>query len=441
MRVLVVGATGCIGSAVAHALRSRGHQVVAGSRQASAGSATMNIDFMQPTPPSLWATRLCTQRIEAVVNCVGILMPSRRQRFERVHAEGPIEMFRGAALAGVRRVIQVSALGVRDDAETLSVPYLHSKLLADDALAALPLDWAVVRPSLVYGPGSQSAALFATLASLPMIALPGRGLQRVQPLHVYELAEAIVRLVEQPEAARRVHELGGPQVLTYRDMLAHYRHALGCGEGLWLPMPMPLMRGTAWLAEAIPQKVFCRDTIRMLERGSVTEANALPGLLGRAPTSMTQGLAITAPQALVDLRVQLSPALSRLGRAALAFLWLYTAFVSALLPHESGLLNLLARCGLEGPAGFAVLLASCSLNATLGVLVLRGSRPWVHAAQFAAVAGYTAAASIGMPALLLDHCGPLVKNLPLLALVLLLWFAAPARQKPGPPRRRVIAAV
>jgi uncharacterized protein YbjT (DUF2867 family) len=424
MRVLVVGATGCVGRAVVHALRSRGHAVVEGARSAADGRHSLHVDYAQARSPQAWAERLQAARIDTVVNCVGILMPSRGQSFERIHTQGPIELFRGAALAGVGRVIQVSALGVRDDADTLSTPYLHSKLLADDALAGLPLDWAVMRPSLIYGPGSQSAALFATLASLPVVSLPGRGTQAVQPIHVYELAEAIALLIERPGETRATYELGGPQVLTYRSMLAHYRHALGLGEALWLPLPMPLMRTTAWLAEAVPQKVFCRDTIRLLERGSVPRENATPALLGRTPTPMAQGLAVSAPEPLLDLRVHLSPAMAIVARVSLAFMWLYTALISALLPQQSGVLQLLARCGFEGRMGLVALVFSCSLNITLGLLSLRRVTPWLQAFQVAAVIGYTATAAVNMHELTLDHCGPLVKNLPVLALIVLLWCAA-----------------
>jgi uncharacterized protein YbjT (DUF2867 family) len=432
MRVLVCGATGCVGRAVVHALRARGHAVVEGARGAVDGRHTMHVDYMQPRAPEAWAAALRRERIDAVVNCVGILMASRGQSFERIHTEGPIELFRGAALAGVQRVLQVSALGVRgsddsmpaDVADTLSTPYLHSKLLADDALATLPLDWAVLRPSLIYGPGSQSAALFATLASLPVVSLPGQGLQAVQPLHVYELAEAMALLIERTGEIKAVHELGGPQALSYRAMLAHYRTAMGLGDALWLPLPMPLMRATAWLAEAIPQKVFCRDTIRLLECGSVPRDNAAPRLLGRLPTPMAQGLAITAAEPLLDLRVHLSPAMAGLARGALAFMWLYTALISALLPQQSGVLQLLARCGFEGRVGMAALVFSCSLNIALGLLSLRRVTPWLQAFQVGAVIGYTATAAFNMPELTIDHCGPLVKNLPVLALIVLLWCAA-----------------
>ena len=426
MRVLVTGATGCVGAAVVHALRARGHAVVEGSRGAADGRHTMHVDYMQPRSPEAWAEALRRERIEVVVNCVGILMPARGQSFERVHTEGPIELFRGAALAGVHRVLQVSALGVGDDAEALATPYLRSKLMADDALASLPLEWAVLRPSLVYGPRSQSAALFATLASLPVISLPRQGWQQVQPLHVYELAEAMARLVEQPGVLREVHELAGPAPITYRDMLAEYRRAQGLGDALWLPVPMPLMKLLALAAEALPQQVYCRDTLRLLERGNTTEHNALPALLGRRPTTMAQGLAVTAPQPLVDLRVQLSPAAQWLARGSLAFMWLYTSLISALLPQESGVLALMARCGFDGNWGIAALVFSCSLNTVLGVLALRRPVPWAMALQVIAVIGYTTTAALNMPELTIDHCGPLVKNLPVLALLTLLWLAAPA---------------
>jgi uncharacterized protein YbjT (DUF2867 family) len=425
MRVLVCGATGCVGRAVVNALRSRGHQVVEGARSAVDGRHAMRIDYMEPRSPDAWAAKLRAARVDVVVNCVGILMASRSQSFERTHTEGPAELFRGAVLAGVRRIVQVSALGVRGDADTLATPYLRSKLMADDALASLPVDWAVLRPSLVYGPGSQSGALFATLASLPVISLPGRGLQEVQPIHVYELAECVARLVERPGELHEVHELGGPQAIAYRDMLAHYRRALNLGDALWLPMPMPLMHAMAWLAEAVPQKVFCRDTIRMLDRGSVPVVNAAPALLGRSPTAMAQGLSITPPEPLVELRVNLSPAMAAAARGALAFMWLYTALISALLPERSGVLNLLARCGFDGRLGIAALVFSCTINIAMGVMVLRRNAPWLNALQAAAVVGYTATAAINMPELTLDHCGPLVKNLPVLALIVLLWLSSP----------------
>ena len=91
----------------------------------------MPVDYMQPVAPEAWAERLARARVDAVVNCVGILMPSRAQSFDRVHAQGPIELFRGAALAGVSRIVQVSALGVTEECGDELPRYITSKREAD----------------------------------------------------------------------------------------------------------------------------------------------------------------------------------------------------------------------------------------------------------------------------------------------------------------------
>ena len=451
MKVLVCGSTGCIGSAVARALRSRGHQVLGTARGDISNSTSHNtshsgglhVDFMTPVTPEAWAQRLHERQIDAVVNCVGMLMPRQGQSFERVHAQGPIELFRGAALAGVQRVVQVSALGAGEDAgedaggvaggvannhaASITSPYLRSKRKADDALLALPLHATVLRPSLVFGPGSASTTLFATLAALPVVSLPGGGQQQLRPIHVYEVAEIITRCLERAAAVRGVYEIGGADVVSYRQMLATYRQALGASLAppLWLPLPMALMQASAWAAETLPQQVFCRETLALLERGNVPAHNAAGALLGRAPTGLAAGLAISPPLPAIDLRVQLSPVAAGLLRATLAFMWLWTAAVSALWPESSGVLALLARCGLEGDAGLVMLVVSCALNVALGLLTLWRPGPRLYAVQLAAIVGYSSVAALNMPELLLDHCGALVKNLPLAVAVLLLWLGAP----------------
>lgn len=425
MRVLVCGSSGCIGAAVAAVLRQRGHQVVLGQRRAPPqGQAWLPVDYQQPATPGDWVRRIAAAGgFDVVINAVGILIPKGGQSFERVHARGPQELFRGAVLAGVGRIIQVSALGVGTHPGALDSPYALTKLQADETLMTLggAVDWAIVRPSLVYGPGSRSAGLFRLLSGLPVVGLPGGGRQPVQPVHVLELAECIVRLAEHPRALARVVEVAGPQVLSYRDMLAAYRRAQGLADPLWLSVPMPLMRWGAALAQGLPQQVFSPDTLAMLAQGHTAQTNGLPGWLGRAPTPLAVGLAVDGPVASPALPAPLRTVL----HWSLAAMWLFTSLVTALWPRESQVLELLARCGFEGGAGVTMMWASCGLNTVLGLWLLWRPGAWAYAVQCGAVLGYTLTAAWNMPELTIDHCGPLVKNVPVLALLVMLWWTAP----------------
>jgi hypothetical protein len=162
--------------------------------------------------------------------------------------------------------------------------------------------------------------------------------------------------------------------------------------------------------------------------------------LGREPSSLSTGLTISRPQPACHLRADISPALATLLRGSLAFMWLWTAAISAAWPHESGVMALLARCGFSGQAGTAAWVFSCALNVGLGLMVWLRPGPAVHVLQCAAILGYGVTAAVGMPELTLDHCGPLVKNLPVLAAALVLWLAAPsALSAPRPVKRQLIA--
>src|SRR5690606_7840439 len=176
MNILLCGANGFIGRHLAAALEGRGHRVVRGVRDTEDGKDAVAIDYTRDHGPDIWRPRL--EGIDVVINAVGILRERGTATFGALHARAPIALFDAAAQVGVRRVVQIAALGADEGAQSR---YHRSKKQADDYLATLPLDWVVVQPSLVYGPGGTSAKLFDTLAALPLIPLPGGGRQRIQP--------------------------------------------------------------------------------------------------------------------------------------------------------------------------------------------------------------------------------------------------------------------
>ncbi|GAB2181802.1 hypothetical protein DLREEDagrD3_20250 [Denitratisoma sp. agr-D3] len=283
MRILLCGATGFIGRHLAERLRRAGHDVVPASRHPLPGGVAM--DYMTDTTPAAWLPRL--QGIDAVVNAVGILIESATATYDPIHHRGPSALFDACVQAGVRRVVQISALG----AETATTPYFATKLAAESHLQGLPLDWQIVRPSLVYGPDGDAARMFHLLAALPVVSLPAGGHQSMQPVHVDDLAEAVLALLQADVPARQVVEAVGARPVSYREMLACYRRGMGWGPALGVPVPGFLVALTARLLDFVPGSVLNSDTWRMLQQGSVGAASALAtmtGLLGRLPLGVDQ---------------------------------------------------------------------------------------------------------------------------------------------------------
>jgi hypothetical protein len=139
----------------------------------------------------------------------------------------PIALFDACAQAGVRKVVQISALGA--DTDATRTPYMDTKRTADAWLMSSPLDWAVLSPSLVVGMDGDSSRFFRSMASLPALGLPGRGEQLLQPVHIDDLCEAVVRLLASGSPMRCVLDIVGPAQMTYRGMLT----TGGAGDTLW----------------------------------------------------------------------------------------------------------------------------------------------------------------------------------------------------------------
>ena len=428
MRVLLTGASGFIGRAVAHALRARGHAVVPALRHPPAGARdVVQADFASVPSRAWWTERLAG--IDAVVNAVGILREQRGQTFQALHADAPAELFRACAAAGVGCVVQVSALGA--DAHARSA-YHRSKRAADDVLRSLPLRGAIVQPSLVYGPGGTSAALFNKLAVAPVLPFPQAGRMQVQPVHIDDVVAGIVRLVEAPPAAIETLHFAGPAPMELRAYLADLRQALGETRRAWiLPMPSAAFRAGAALAGHLPGSMLDAETADMLLAGNATTSNALPALLGRAPRPPRAFIEATAREA--ERRSAVLDFWYPVLRVALAFLWIWTAIVSFGLYPAQDSYALLARVGLHAALATIALYGAAVLDLVLGVLTLAAPARWrrlVWLAQLALIGGYTVLITLFLPEQWLHPYGPISKNVPLVALILLLWaLEPPARRK------------
>ena len=414
--VLLLGATGFIGTRVLRELVGAGYSVECGVRGASAldGCAAIAVDFSSDHDERVWLPRVA--QVDYVVSAVGILRETRGATFEALHVAAPVALFRASAAAGVKKIVQISALGA--DAHAAS-GYHRSKKRADDALAALPLPFVIVQPSLVFGAEGASAAMFAKLAALPVVPLPGDGGQPIQPVHVDDLARAVVRLLQTSEHDGTRLAAVGPRAVTLREYLAILRRAMGLGAARFVSVPMAVVRLAAAAGDKLPGALLDRESLGMLIRGNTAPPAAFARALGRAPREPERFVEAAAGRALAN-EARLAWLLPLL-RYAIAFVWIATGIVSlGIYPVEESY-ALLARVGLTGAAAALALYGAALLDLAFGVgtLVMK-RRKWLWRAQIALIAGYTVIISFFLPEYWAHPYGPLTKNLPMLAALVML---------------------
>lgn len=415
MRVLVTGASGFIGSALVSAMLARGHQVVAcehrrRSRSPGAALTSIPVDYMKDLDAAAWLPRL--QDVDAVVNAVGILRENALSSFDALHHRAPAALFEACRQAGVDRCIQVSALGADEHADSR---YHRSKRAADNALRQSGLAWTVVQPSLVFGRQGASTRLFTTLASLPASLLVGRGDQQIQPIHIDDLTDLIVRLLEQHLAVGETIAAVGPRALSQRELLRVLRMAMRLPNTLEIQVPLLAIRLAAWLGDLTSRGALSSETLAMLLRGNTASATAISSLLGNAPRDPN---AFIPPEQARDWRVAavaewLSPVLV----LTLAFMWVSAGVISWIYAQSDGI-RLLTSLGLSPALAQPAFAIACLVNITLGILSLTIPGRGLWLTQLAVVAFYTAALTVVAPVLWIDPFGPLVKNLPIAGILL-----------------------
>ena len=289
-RVTVIGASGFIGRYIVKRLARRGAVVAAVSRHATrAGFLRPMGDVGQVVPLDAGLddeTRLAAAiaGADAVVSAAGILYERGRQRFDLVHHRGPALLARLAAAAGAKRFVHLSAIGADPAAPAA---YARSKAAGEAAVRAAFPAATILRPSVVFGPEDEFFNRFAALARVsPVLPLIGGGRTRFQPVYVGDVADAAMAALDRPDAPGRTYEVGGPEVLSFKELMELTLREVGRRRAL-VSLPFPLAMLEAAFLEFLPRPPLTRDQVRLLRRDNVVAADAL-GLpaLGLAPTGL-----------------------------------------------------------------------------------------------------------------------------------------------------------
>ena len=220
----------------------------------------------------------------AAINLVGIIAQTGKQRFQALHVDAAERIALLAKEAGAAQLVHVSSLGASVDAPS---HYFKTCAEGETRVRAAFAPAIILCPSLLFGPDDDFFNKFAALARvLPALPLIGGGHTRFQPVFVGDVANAIARLLDDASAAGQNYEFGGPEILTFKQLLelilkeTHRRRLL-------IPVPFFIARMQGAVLQFLPGKLLTLDQVRMLET-DVVLSGTLPGLkeLGIVPTAM-----------------------------------------------------------------------------------------------------------------------------------------------------------
>jgi uncharacterized protein YbjT (DUF2867 family) len=293
--VTVFGGSGFVGRHAVRALAADGWRVRAAVRRPDLAGhlqpmgAVGQIHAVQANVRFPDSVRRAVEGADAVVNLVGILAKSGRQTFRAVHADGARAIAEAARAAGAKTLVHVSAIGAEKRSKA---DYARTKAAGEAAVLERFPDAVILRPSLVFGPEDQLFNRFAALAGFsPFLPLIGGGRTRLQPVYAGDVAEAIAVACAGRAKPHTVYELGGPEVVTFRELLDKTMAWSG-RRRLYLRMPFWLAKLGALLTLPLPNSMrpLTVDQVRMLQVDNVV------GKIAEAEGRTLAGLGIEHPQ-------------------------------------------------------------------------------------------------------------------------------------------------
>lgn len=277
MTVLVTGGTGFVGPHVVHALRARELPVRALVRRPARASrlAAWGVELTAGDVTDPISVRAACEGADTVVHLVAIIK-GKPEDFERVMTEGTRNVVAAAQDAGVKRFVLASALGL-DERSKDAVPYFRAKWEMERAVNESGLEHVIFRPSFVFGRDGGVLPTFVRLARYaPATPIVGPGTQRLQPIWVEDLAEYYALAIDEPAAANRTFELGGPDAVSWNEFWERLKRVLGVRRPT-VHVPFGLMRTQAAVTERLPGAPVTRDQLTMLTLGDnvVTDPSAV----------------------------------------------------------------------------------------------------------------------------------------------------------------------
>jgi uncharacterized protein YbjT (DUF2867 family) len=274
MTIFLAGASGFIGERVLEDLKGAGHRVIAHvhsdrSREAILRQypdvSVVQADLSDPKQ----VHGIVPKGTDAIIFLPGVLRESKGLSFEGIHVTGVKNLLHEAASIGVRRWVQMSALGAAANGSTI---YYRTKWQAEELLRQSGLDITIIRPSLVFDdrPRRQHSFVSEILKAIkqaPVIPILGNGKFLLQPVSVDDVSQTCVQSLSRKETVGKTYELGGPQTMTYTEIVNAIARAANARKPR-VHIPIAAITALATLLDWLPFLPITRDEIRMLTEGN-----------------------------------------------------------------------------------------------------------------------------------------------------------------------------
>jgi len=286
--ILVTGGSGFIGQRVASRLTESGNSVRVLARGQRRADQPSGVKVVRGNVISAEGLSEAMSEVEKVVHLVAIIRESGSQTFEAVIRQGTERLMEAAKVAGVKKFVYVSAIGAQDDPY---YPYLHAKWAAERAVALSGLKYTILRPSIIFGEGDEFINALAGLVRYnPVVPVAGDGKAKFQPLWVEDLVTCIVACLDEEAHGGQTLAVGGPEHLTYEEMLDIVTEALGKSR-VKVHVPLAVMQPLAQMMEwVLPKPPVTRDQLKMLALDNITETDSMMRSFGVQPRSLADSL-------------------------------------------------------------------------------------------------------------------------------------------------------
>lgn len=276
--VTVFGASGFLGRHIVQALARRGYRVRAAVRRPDLAEHLQPLGApgqIMPVQANLryrWSVDRAVQGADAVVNAVGILFPSGKQSFDALQSFGPRAIAEAARAAGLSGITHISAIGAD---ETSASDYARSKAEGEQGVLETLPGSVILRPSIVFGPEDDFFNKFASMSRIaPALPLIGGGETKFQPVYVCDVAEAVAKSVDGELTAGATYELGGPEVVSFKECLELMLYVTRRKRTL-LPIPFDVASALGRVMQILPKPLLTADQVELLRSDNVVSEAAI----------------------------------------------------------------------------------------------------------------------------------------------------------------------